>query len=130
MTAFEPSRHLAPHYHRPATTGMDELGYSRTGTFDMAFTKPFPLFTPDAVRRIRGELFDHDTLANHLYSDTLNPSTIRGVCPDRARFIYEAWNHPAVVERLNDAAGIALTPIFDYEIGHAYVSMEVSLTSR
>jgi hypothetical protein len=128
--AFDPSKHLMPHYHRPATIRMDELGYSHAGTSDIAFTKPFPLFTLDAVRRIRGELFDHETLANHIFSDTLHPSTIRGVCPDRTRFIHEAWSHPAVVDRLNDAAGIELTPIFDYEIGHTYASVDIVRASR
>ncbi|KAF8532191.1 hypothetical protein JB92DRAFT_3104298 [Gautieria morchelliformis] len=120
---FEPSIHLAPHYQSPPVIKMDELGYNATADSDIAATKPFPLFTLDAVRRIRGELFDHNTLADHLYSDTLSPSVVRGVCPERARFIYEAWTHPAVVERLNDAAGIALTPVYDYEIGHVNLQL-------
>ena len=109
---------------------MGELGYNVTADSEVAVTKPFPLFTLDAVRRIRGELFDLDTLANHLYSDTNNPSVIRGVCPARGRFIHEAWTHPDVVKRINNAAGIALTPVFDYEIGHTYVSMRATLVFR
>lgn len=109
---------------------MNELGYTPTGASDVAWTKPFPLFTPEAVRLIRSELFDHDTLANHLYGDSLNPSVIRGVCPERAHFIHQAWTHPAVIERLNDAAGIALTPVFDYEIGHTYVSNKAHTHDR
>lgn len=127
-TAFDASIHVAPNYQTPSVIRMDELGFNATVDSDIAVTKPFPLFTLDAVRRIREELFNHDTLGNHLYSDTLNPNVIRGICPEPARFIYEAWTHPDVVKRVNDAAGIVLTPVFEYEIGHTYVTIGLTLS--
>ncbi|KAF8575151.1 hypothetical protein K439DRAFT_1236653, partial [Ramaria rubella] len=124
---FDPSVHLAPHYETPRAIKMEELGYGHVADSDVAVTKPFPLFTLEAVRHMRRELFNHDTLANHLFSDTLNPSTIRGMCPQRAQFIHKAWTHPTVVARINDAAGIPLTIAFDYEIGHTYIKPTLML---
>ncbi|KAF8513187.1 hypothetical protein BU17DRAFT_95688 [Hysterangium stoloniferum] len=120
---FDPLQHMLQDYATPLSTKMSDLGFNDTGSSGVAVTKPFPLFTLEAVRRIRGELFHPDTLSNHLFSDTLNPSVLRGFCPERAPFTHAAWTHPAVQQRINDAAGIDLTTVMDYEIGHTNVQL-------
>ncbi|KIJ28635.1 hypothetical protein M422DRAFT_189470 [Sphaerobolus stellatus SS14] len=121
LAIFDPDVHLAPCAEPPSCIDMDELGLGSVGISKVAVSKPFPLFTLEGVRRIREELFKHETLANHIFSDTLNPSTVRGMCLDRTSFIKEAWTHPEVKRRINEAAGVELDIIFDYEIGHTYV---------
>lgn len=116
---FDPEIHLSPHPGQTSYISMSELGFSDIdGAEERAATKPFPMLTFEGVRRIREELFSDRVLSNHLYSDTLNPSTIRGCCPGAAPFTHQFWTHPEVQRRINEAAGADLTIVFDYEIGH------------
>lgn len=111
---FDPEIHLLPHPDQTSYISMSELGFSDVdGAEERAATKPFPMLTIEGVRRIREELFSDRVLSNHLYSDTLNPSTIRGCCPDAAPFTYQFWTHPEVQKRINEAAGTDLTIVFD-----------------
>lgn len=116
---FNPEIHLSPYFEPPAYITMSELGFKVSDDAEeIAATKPFPLLTVEGVRRIREELFSEKVLSNHLFSDTLNPSTIRGCCPEAAPFTYQFWRDPEVQRRINEAAGTELTIVFDYEIGH------------
>jgi hypothetical protein len=105
---------------------MSDLGYEPSVYSPVAATKPVPLFTPEAVRRIRAEVFDRETLAGYMYSDNNSPCVIRGHCPDRAMFTYNALTHPEVVKRMNEMAGIELTHVYDYELGHVYAFTSLS----
>ncbi|GJJ08587.1 hypothetical protein Clacol_002806 [Clathrus columnatus] len=124
---FNPDIHLSPHHKPISYITMSELGFDSIvdfyGAEERAATSPFPLLTFEGVRRIREELFSDRVLSNHLFSDTLNPSTIRGCCPDAAPFTYQFWTHPEVKRRINEAAGLNLTIVFDYEIGHTNVQL-------
>jgi hypothetical protein len=118
---FVPSIHLSPLENPIERIMLSDLGFQPTAYSPVAATKPVPLFTLEAVRRIRKEVLDRDTMANHMYSDSNSPCVVRGHCPERAKFTYNAFTHPDVVARINDMAGIELTPVYDYEIGHVYV---------
>lgn len=118
---FDPAIHLAPLDKPIEQIMLTELGYQPTAYSPVATTKPVPLFTPEAVRRIRAECLDRETMAKHMYSDNNSPCVIRGHCPDKARFTYNAFTHSEVCARINAMAGLDLTPVYDYEIGHVYV---------
>jgi len=120
---FDPSIHLAPLEVPIEHIMMKELGYEASIYSSVAATKPVPLFTPEAVRRIRAEIFDRETLSRHMYSDNISPCVVRGHCPDRARFTYNAITHPAVRNRMNEMAGIEITHVYEYEVGHVNIQL-------
>lgn len=120
---FDPAIHLAPLEKSIKYIMMTDMGYQPSLYSPVAATKPVPFFTPEAVRRIRAEVFDHETLATHLYSDTNSPCVVRGHCPKRAKFTYNALTHPEVQKRVNLMAGVDLTHVYDYELGHTFVSI-------
>jgi len=91
--AFIPEIHLAPLEKPVQRVELAELGFDPTIYSSIAASCVTPLFTLEAVRRIRAEILDHDTLAN---------------------YIYNAWTHPEVVKRVNRMAGIPLTPVYNF----------------
>lgn len=125
---FDAAIHLAPLDRPIEYIKMSELGHQPSFYSDIAASHPVPLFTLEAVRRIRAEVFDRDTLANHLYSDQLNPCVLRGHCPEQARFTYNALSHPEVQKRVNMMTGVDLAHVYNYEIGHTY-DVSLSLAS-
>lgn len=118
-STFDPAIHLAPMENPIEYIMMTEMGYQPTVYSAVAATKPVPLFTLEAVRRIRAEISDSKTLATHLYSDDNSPCVLRGHCPDKAKFTYNALTHPEVQKRINTMAGIDITHVYNYELGHA-----------
>ena len=68
---FDPSRHLA--YKPPSKVyTMKELGFSEeAGVSPIAVSEPFPLFTPEAVFRMRAEVLSKEVMANCQYSSNL-----------------------------------------------------------
>ncbi|KZT32665.1 hypothetical protein SISSUDRAFT_993875 [Sistotremastrum suecicum HHB10207 ss-3] len=122
-SSFIPEIHLEPLVDDPGFILLSDLGFEPTAYSPIAASKPFPLFTPEAVRRIRAEIVDHETLANHMFSDDNNPCVVRGHCPDKARFTYDAWTHESVKERVDQMAGIPITIVYDYEIGHTNIQL-------
>jgi hypothetical protein len=45
------------------------------------------------------------------------------MAPKYAKFMYEAWTHPATLEAISTAAGTDLEIIMPYEIGHTNIQM-------
>ncbi|KAJ9495026.1 hypothetical protein H2202_009501 [Exophiala xenobiotica] len=102
---------------------MKDIGLEGQGITDTAVSEPFPLWTPEAVAQTRAELFSPEVLATNHISSSFASDQIRGYCPDKAPFIYDAWNSPEVLRAVSSVAGIDLVPVCPLEIGHTNVSV-------
>ncbi|RFU36273.1 hypothetical protein B7463_g121, partial [Scytalidium lignicola] len=120
---FDPSLHLC--FEQPKESIMlKDLGLSEEGAIaPLALTKPFPLFTPECVRRMRKEMFTETIVKG--YSKRMEPGcyTLRGFT-DHAPFLKSVWKSKEVMDACSQAAGVNLDVIFDYEIGHINVQVE------
>ncbi len=76
--AFDPKKHL--NFSPPAKVfTMKDIGLpSDTGVSPLAVSEPFPLFTPEAVMRMRDEVLSQDVLTNCLYSSNIAQAQLRG----------------------------------------------------
>lgn len=57
---------------------MEEIGRGGEGISPNAVSVPFPLFTEDAIKQMRAEVFSKDVLENCQYSSNLAACQIRG----------------------------------------------------
>jgi hypothetical protein len=74
--SFDPKRHL--NIVPPAKiTTMKEIGLDGAGISPNAISEPFPIFTEEAIRQMRAELFSESVLANCQYSSTFASNMIR-----------------------------------------------------
>lgn len=75
---FDPSKHLR--YSGPTKTqSMQELGFGdRHGVSPIAVSEPFPLFTQEAVMRIRDEVLSKEVMDNYSVSSNLAHCQLRG----------------------------------------------------
>lgn len=77
---FEPERHLR--FEPPSKIHtMEEIGLKGHGISPHAATEPFPLFTEEAIKQMRAEIFDEKVLAECQYSSTFNKNMVRGMGP-------------------------------------------------
>lgn len=76
--SFSPSKHLR--YSGPTKTQtMEELGFGdRHGVSPIAVSEPFPLFTQEAVMRIREEVLSKEVMDNYSVSSNLAHCQLRG----------------------------------------------------
>lgn len=81
MPKFDPALHL--NFVPPAKRySFTELGLdAKIPPVDMCITEPFSLFTEEAVRLIRRELFQPEVFDNYMHSWARAPCVIRGVAP-------------------------------------------------
>ena len=61
---------------------MEELGLEGQGISSNAISEPFSLFTEEAIRQMRGELFSQKVLDKHQYASSFCSNMIRGHCPE------------------------------------------------
>lgn len=76
--AFDPERHLQ---FQPPTYiyTMKEFGLDGQGISPVAASEPFPLFTPEAIKQIRAEMFSEPVLRDCQYSSSFAKNMIRGM---------------------------------------------------
>lgn len=75
---FNPAKHLNfQHPERMYT--MKEFGLGGHGISPVAASEPFSLFTPEAVRQMRAEIFSDPVLENCQYASTFAKNMIRGM---------------------------------------------------
>ncbi|PWY86155.1 hypothetical protein BO70DRAFT_386432 [Aspergillus heteromorphus CBS 117.55] len=121
--SFDPSKHLA-HTHPSKVYAMKELGYSDTrGVSPIGVSEPFPLFSTEAIMRMREEVLSDKVFAKHKYSSDLAQCQLRGYAADCAPFVYDAWKSPETLAIISKIAGVDLVPAMDFEIGHVNVSV-------
>lgn len=75
---FDPTRHLA-FKETPKVYTMKDIGLPEdTGISPVAVSEPFPLFTEDAVMKMRQEVLSPEVLSNCQYSSNLAHCQLRG----------------------------------------------------
>jgi hypothetical protein len=75
---FTPSVHLA--YEPPSKIyKMADFGLEGAGISPNAISEPFPLFTPEAIRQMRGEIFSEGVLEHCRFSSSFCANMIRGM---------------------------------------------------
>ena len=84
---FHASRHLSAATsagrERPRVYTMQELGHARdTGISAVAVSKPFELFTREAIRAMRREALSPAVRGHHSFSSNLAPLQLRGYVPE------------------------------------------------
>ena len=75
---FDAARHMS--YQPPSKIyTMKEIGLEGQGISANAVTAPFQLFTEEAIKQMRAEIFSKDVLENCQYMSAFVKSTIRGM---------------------------------------------------
>lgn len=78
--SFNASKHLNFQPPNKICT-MKEIGLEGHGISPNAVSDPFPLFTEDAVKQMRAEIFDKDVLDHCQFASTFNKNMVRGIGP-------------------------------------------------
>ncbi|KAK7916817.1 hypothetical protein PG985_010425 [Apiospora marii] len=98
----------------PKVYSMKDLGLpENTGISPVAVSEPFPLFTQEAVMRMRKEVLCPEVLQNCKYSSNLAQCQLRGFA-----------NNPDTLAIISKIAGIELVPEMDLEIAHINISVK------
>ncbi|KAJ5116282.1 hypothetical protein N7456_000630 [Penicillium angulare] len=119
---FDPAKHL--NYRTPESImTMEEIGLKGHGISPHAATAPFSLFSEEAIRQMRAEIFDEKVLEECQYASSFNTNMIRGMGPARAPFTYSAWKSPEVLAKISEVAGIDVVPSIDFEIANINISI-------
>lgn len=61
---------------------MEEIGLKDVGVSPIAVSQPFPLFTEEAVKQMRGEVLSKAVFDNCQYSSNLAACQLRGCAPE------------------------------------------------
>lgn len=77
---FDPEKHLAFQPPKKIYT-MQEIGIEGHGISPNAISEPFPLFTEEAIRQMRAEVFSDEALEHCQYSSTFIKHMVRGMGP-------------------------------------------------
>ncbi|CAM1501473.1 Fc.00g034570.m01.CDS01 [Cosmosporella sp. VM-42] len=119
---FDPEQHL--NIVQPNKIySMKEIGLEGAGISTTAASEPFSLFTPEAIKQMRAEIFSEPVLETCQYSSDFAKNMIRGFGPALAPFIFDAWHSPQVLDAVSKIAGIELVPALDFDVGHINVSI-------
>lgn len=70
--AYQPPKHIF---------SMKDIGLEGQGVSPNAVTEPFKLFSQDAIKQMRAEIFSEDVLDNCQYSSPFVKRTVRGMGP-------------------------------------------------
>ncbi|PYH81020.1 hypothetical protein BO82DRAFT_416623 [Aspergillus uvarum CBS 121591] len=104
-------------------TTMREIGLEGHGISPIAASEPFPLFTPDAIKQMRAEIFSEPVLKDCQYSSSFAKNMIRGMGRERAPFTCDAWSSSELQAIVSQVAGVDLVVAFDYEIANINISV-------
>ncbi|KIW99394.1 uncharacterized protein Z518_11382 [Rhinocladiella mackenziei CBS 650.93] len=124
LVAFDAEKHLA-YTEDPKRLSTKDLGLPEdVGISPVAVSEPFPLFTEEAIRIMRSEIFANEVWENCLHSTEFASCQLRGHCPKYAPFMYDAWKDPKTLSIVSKIAGVDLIPVIDIEIGNINVSVQ------
>ncbi|KAL2829457.1 hypothetical protein BDW59DRAFT_178429 [Aspergillus cavernicola] len=122
-SSFNPSKHLV--YSPPEKIHkMKDFGLDGAGISANAISEPFSLFTKDAIKQMRAEIFSEPVLAECQYASSFCSNMIRGMGHSRAPFIYSVWKSPEILSKISEIAGIELIPAYDYEIANINIAIK------
>lgn len=120
--AFDATKHVCFQQPEKIYT-MEEVGFQGKGISSTAVSAPFPLFTQDAVKQMRAEVFSERVLNECRFKSSFVKDTVRGMMPHRAPFTYDAWHSEEVLSRISQVAGVDLVPVMDMEISAINISI-------
>ncbi|SLM36918.1 hypothetical protein LPUS_06636 [Lasallia pustulata] len=122
--SFNPKKHIK--FTPPSKVyTMQELGLPEdTGVSPVAVSEPFPLFTTEAIHRMRAEVLSEAVWDNCKYSSNLAQCQLRGFAPEYAPFVYDTWKNPETLAIVSKIAGVDLVTEMDFEIGHINISVK------
>ena len=126
LPPFNPEQHLcfgAPKETHTLASLQFPKSVTATAPSQVGITEPFPLFSSSAIKAFRKELFQPRVLRDCAWYPNPETCQLRGMAPKFAKFMYDAWKHPATLAAINTAAGTELDIIFPYEIGHTNIQM-------
>jgi hypothetical protein len=120
---FDPKKHLC--FQPPdSLLTLEELGLSGEKSISpVAITQPFPLFTIEAVKEMRADLFRKEVVGKHGNATFKGCYKMRGYSKDTP-FVDSVWRNKAVLDACSKAAGVELSVVYDYEIGHVNVQFD------
>jgi hypothetical protein len=131
---FDPEKHLC--FKAPENfVTLQELGLSEEKAISpVAITEPFPLFTIEGVKEMRADLFRKEIVGKYGAPTFQGCYKMRGYSKDTP-FVDSAWRSKAVLDACSKAAGVDLSVVYDYEIGHINVQFDAiadtpSITDR
>lgn len=118
--SFDPKRHVA--FTPPSKTfSMSNIEQEDSPLSSFAVSEPFRLFSPEAVERMREEIFQPQ-VQKYQVSSNLAAAQLRGYAKKEAPFTYQAWRSPEVLAAVSKVAGLDLVVCMDFEIGHINLS--------
>ncbi|KAL4938274.1 hypothetical protein BDV06DRAFT_231967 [Aspergillus oleicola] len=121
--SFNPSEHLV--YEPPTKIHkMGDFGLEGAGISPNAISKPFPLFSEDAIRQMRNEIFSDEVMRDCQFRSDFCENMVRGMGHGRAPFTYDAFKSPDVLSKISEVAGIDLVPAWDYEIANINIAVK------
>jgi hypothetical protein len=78
---FDPQQHLA--FEPPAKIlSMQEIGLGNAGISPNAVSEPFGLFTVEAIKQMRAEIFSQPVVERFQCTSRFATHMIRGYCPE------------------------------------------------
>lgn len=78
---FDPDRHLS-YAQEPKVLSMKDIALpENVGISPVAVSDPFPLFSEEAIRHMRSEIFTQEVWDNCMYSTDFAGCQLRGHCP-------------------------------------------------
>ncbi|KAI9899855.1 hypothetical protein N3K66_004117 [Trichothecium roseum] len=119
---FDAQKHIT--FTPPANiVTMKDIGLEGHGISPNAVSDPFPLFSEEAVRQIRAEVFSEECLRDRQFCSTFNKNMVRGMGPALAPFTYDAWHSPELVKAVSQVAGVDLVPSMDFEVANINIAV-------
>ena len=126
--SFDPKKHVA--FTPPSNTlSMSDIKLKDSPLSSFAVSEPFQLFSPEAVERMREEIFKPQ-VKKYQVSSNLAAAQLRGYAKKEAPFTYDAWTSPEVLAIISKIAGLDLVVCMDYEIGHINLSNPASTSTQ
>ncbi|KAL4952958.1 hypothetical protein BDW69DRAFT_200450 [Aspergillus filifer] len=120
---FDPSAHLV--YEPPSKIHkMADFGLEGAGISPNAISEPFALFSEDAIRQMRSEIFSEDVMENCQFKSDFCENMVRGMGHRRAPFTYSVFKSPEALAKISEVAGIDLIPAWDYEIANINIAVK------
>jgi len=140
---FDPMKHIDFSPPSKIYTMRDLNLPEDSGVSPVAVSEPFPLFTQEAIHRMRAEILSKDVWDNCQYSSNLAQCQLRGFAPKCvsfhpsllpesltnntsrfAPFVYDTWKNLETLAIVSRIAGIDLVTEMDFEIGHINISVK------
>ncbi|KAH7253193.1 hypothetical protein B0J15DRAFT_560300 [Fusarium solani] len=119
---WDAEKHLA--FQPPSKIlSMKEIGLEGHGISPNACSEPFPLFSEEAIKQMRAEIFSETVLEKCQYASTFNANMVRGMGHELAPFTYDAWHSPETLAKISQVAGVEVVPAFDFDIANINISV-------